>query len=295
MINPLYSLLAHRSMSDVPYEAFMLSSLAVALFVWQRIWSRGVGAAALFLPLIAGFLAGLSLLCKLNGFLGLAIVTAWCGMTWMAPSLSVSRKLAVTCATILTIVVAIAVAVTLNPYLSARPSRALTIQARPLLAMNPWQRFEHQVKLRLETSRHQQNNYTDDALLDLPEKTRVILMQGFGRFGAFGPRDSDSTQRYDFSQDWGMFLWLPLVLLGLRDSIRLGLEQYRAGQPPTAVALVVWAVCAWLVVTVYLPMAWDRYQLPIQSGNALLAAVGIVSLWDRVVLSARSRLAGGRA
>ena len=29
-------------------------------------------------------------------------------------------------------------------------------------------------------------------------------------------------------------------------------------------------------MTVYLPMAWDRYQLPIQSGNALLAARGRV-------------------
>ena len=28
--------------------------------------------------------------------------------------------------------------------------------------------------------------------------------------------------------------------------------------------------------------AWDRYQLPIQSGNAALAAVGITCLWDRL-------------
>ncbi len=43
--------------------------------------------------------------------------------------------------------------------------------------------------------------------------------------------------------------------------LRLGVSQFRAGQPPTALALVVWAIVAWAVVTVYLPMAWDRYLL----------------------------------
>ena len=72
-------------------------------------------------------------------------------------------------------------------------------------------------------------------------------------------------------------------LFGLRESIAVGL---RAASLPanrlSRLALVVWAICAWLVVTLYLPMAWDRYQLPIQSGNALLAAVGITCLWDRL-------------
>ncbi len=294
MINPLYSLMAHRSMADVPYEAFMLSSLAVGLLLWSRIWSRGIRAGVLVLPCVAGFLAGLSLLCKLNGFLGLAIVSAWCVITWFAPGLSVARKTAITLATIVTIALALAVAVELNPYLTAQPGRALTKQARPLLTMNVWQRFQHQVKLRLATSNFQKTNFNHDALVDLPEKARVILMQGFGRFGPFGPRNSNSRERFEFPQDWGMFLWLPLVLFGLRESVRLGLEQLRSGQPPAALAVVVWAVCAWVVVTFYLPMAWDRYQLPIQSGNALLAAVGISAVWDRLVRSARSRLAGGR-
>ena len=34
MIDPLYSLHAHRAMADVPCEAFMLASLAIALSVW---------------------------------------------------------------------------------------------------------------------------------------------------------------------------------------------------------------------------------------------------------------------
>jgi hypothetical protein len=42
-------------------------------------------------------------------------------------------------------------------------------------------------------------------------------------------------------------------------------------------------------VTLYLPMAWDRYQIPIESGNALLAALAITFLWERLALAAKSR------
>ena len=149
-------------------------------------------------------------------------------------------------------------------------------------------RFRHQVNKRLEISNEQKKKFPDDALFDVPEKTRVILVQGFGRFSPLGPRRPDSTTRYDFTQDLGMLVWLPLVLVGCRESFRLGCAQIRCAAPPTGLALLSWAICAWVIVTLYLPMAWDRYQLPIQSGNALLAAVGIMSLWDRVSAAAQS-------
>jgi hypothetical protein len=75
---------------------------------------------------------------------------------------------------------------------------------------------------------------------------------------------------------------LPLVVFGLVASLRLGMTQFRAGQPPTALALAAWAALAWAVVLVYLPMAWDRYLLPIQSGNSLLIAVAVTAAWDRI-------------
>ena len=68
------------------------------------------------------------------------------------------------------------------------------------------------------------------------------------------------------------------------------MSQYRSGRPPTALALVVWAVVAWAVVTVYLPMAWDRYLLPIQSGNALLAAIAVAAIWERIASPLRAIL-----
>ena len=180
-----------------------------------------------------------------------------------AAGLSIGRKLAITGATIVTIAVALAVAVAFNPYLTAKPAgRCSKTRRRTLLPKNVWQRFLYQVKLRLEISSNQKTNFPNDALVDLPEKARVILVQGFGRFGPFGPREADSTMRYDFRQDWGAFLWLPLVCFGLFESVRLGLAQLRAGKPPAALASGGLGRLRWVVVTLYLPMAWDRYQLP---------------------------------
>ena len=71
------------------------------------------------------------------------------------------------------------------------------------------------------------------------------------------------------------------MLAGLVAAIRLGEAAASAiGQPPTAWALALWACLALTVVTVYLPMAWDRYQLPIQAPAALLAALPLADGLD---------------
>jgi len=282
-LNPLYRLHAHRAMSDVPCEAFMLVALALSLWGWRRTWCRGLDVVALLLPWLAGLAAGLSLLCKFNGFLGLMIIVGWCGIAWITPSLSLARKTAISGGTIVTTLVALATLVALNPFLTARPGGTLSREARGLLKRNPWGRFVCQVKLRGEFSDRQKVNFPNDALFTIAEKTKVVVVQGFGRFGPLGESQSDSTVRFDCRQDWGSILWAPLVLLGLVESIRLGRGQYRSGRPPTGAALALWAATAWIVVTVYLPMAWDRYLLPIQSGNTLLAALAVSSIWDLLI------------
>ena len=150
---------------------------------------------------------------------------------------------------------------------------------RSLRRKDVWQRFRHQVDVPARDLEPPEEELSERRpVRACPRRASVILVQGFGRFGPFGPRAAE-LERSDMTsrQDWGVVLWLPLVCFGLYEAMRLGVEQLRAGKPPVALALVVWAVCAWAVVTLYLPMAWDRYQLPIQSGNALLAAVGMQS------------------
>jgi 4-amino-4-deoxy-L-arabinose transferase-like glycosyltransferase len=282
ILNPLYRLHAHRAMSDVPCEAFMLTALALSLAVWARLWSGCFGAAARYLPVLAGIAAGLALLCKFTGFLALLVIAAWCGLALFARGLGVVTKLAIAAATMLTIAVSLGTLVALNPFMTARPRGFFSQQAGRLVAQGPIDRFLFQLKHRASTSEDQQKNMPHNALLSLAERTKVFAVQGFGRFGPLGPSKSDSVIRYDLHQDLGMVLWLPCILFGVVQSVRLGTRQLRAGLPPTAIALVVWAALTWLVVTVYLPMAWDRYLLPIQSPNSLLAAVAMTALWDRV-------------
>ena len=93
-----------------------------------------------------------------------------------------------------------------------------------------WERFLYQVDYRLEVSETQKRNYPNDALRRLPEKAGVILVQGFGRFGPFGPRAANSEIRYDLRQDWGVFFWLPLVCFGFYQAVRLGLAELRGRQ-----------------------------------------------------------------
>jgi len=283
MVNPLYRLHAHRAMSDVPCEAFVAIALGLALLSWKWAWSDRKPGECILISSLSGLAAGLALQCKFNAFLALMIVAAWTLIGLVATGLRLKHRLTIASGSIMTLAAALAVSLTLNPYLTARPRGFVSPQARHLLKKNPWQRFLFQVRHRVELSEDQQQTFPDDALHTLAERSEVAAVQGFGRFGPIGPTLSNSRVRFDLNQDFGAVFWAPLVLIGLVASIALGQSQWRAAAPPTGIALAVWTALAWLVVTVYLPMAWDRYLLPIQAVNALLAALGATMIWDRLV------------
>jgi hypothetical protein len=283
MINPLYSLHAHRAMSDVPCEAFVTIALWLALLSWKWAWSARPAAACILISSLSGLAAGLALQCKFNAFLALMIVAVWTAIGLIAAGLRSNRRLVISAGAIATLAAALVVFVTLNPFLTARPRGFVSPVARRILNMSPWQRFLFQVRHRVELSEDQQRIFPNDALHTLAERSNVVAVQGFGRFGPFGPPLSDSRVRFDLNQDFGALFWAPLVFAGLVASIRLGQNQWRAAAPPTGIALFVWAVLAYLVITAYLPMAWDRYLLPIQAVNTLLAALCLTMIWDRLV------------
>jgi 4-amino-4-deoxy-L-arabinose transferase-like glycosyltransferase len=283
MLNPLYSLHAHRAMSDVQCEAFVAIALGLALLWWKSAWSARRPLACLLISVFSGIAVGLALLCKFNAFLALLVVAAWTLLGIVAPGLRVERRLLIVSASIATVATAIGVFVLLNPFLTARPRGYVTPEARRFLDENPWQRFLFQVRHRLEMSEYQQKNFPHDALHTVAERCDVVAVQGFGRFGPFGPTLSDSRVRFDLRQDSGAVFWAALVMIGLIESFALGQCQWRMAKPPTGMALLGWTGLAWLVVTVYLPMAWDRYLLPIQAVNSLLAALGPTMIWDRLV------------
>jgi hypothetical protein len=183
----------------------------------------------------------------------------------------------------LSIAMMLATIVTLNPTLTCRPRGRINPQHAAHAGQGPWGRFRQMVDFRLETAALQRQipKFLPDVVRSPFDKAAVFAVQGFGRFGPLGPAEANSKIRYERCQDWGLVLWWPLVLVGIYRTFRLGRRQLREGAPPTAFALLVWALVSWAVVAAYLPMAWDRYFLPIQAPNALLAAVGIAFLWDR--------------
>jgi 4-amino-4-deoxy-L-arabinose transferase-like glycosyltransferase len=294
VLNPLYRLHAHRAMSDVPCEAFLLAALALGLWSGRQVWSGRYGMAAVVAAALAGFSAGLSLLCKFSGFVGILVISAWCTGIWLVPGLPFARKLAVAGITVLAIALALGTSVAFNPFLTARPSGHLSNpEAQELSRQSVFDRFLFQVKHRMRTSDSQQKNMSHNALYTLADRAEVFCVQGFGRFGPLGPSKSDSTVRRDFRQDWGLLLWGALVLVGFYEAVRLARAQFGSGQAPTGAALLIWAALSWIVVALYLPMAWDRYLLPIQSANALAGALAVTAIWDR--LARRRSDAGPRA
>jgi 4-amino-4-deoxy-L-arabinose transferase-like glycosyltransferase len=281
MFNPLYRLHAHRAMSDVPCEAFVIAALTLAMSGYGRVWSgrgfwSGFGGFA-----ASGVCLGLALLCKLNGLLAPMIIAAWCGLGVVLSKLEPRNKRALSAGLIVAIVMGLALLLALNPALTARPGRPRTREEAALAAQGPWRRFREMIELRLESSRGQQKQYPHNALETLAERLPVFAVQGFGRFGPLGPKKSNSVVRYERRQDWGLVLWWPVVVIGAVETYRLGRQQLRDGLPPSAFGLLIWAAVAWVVVALYLPMAWDRYLLSIQAPNALLAAVGVHGLCGR--------------
>jgi 4-amino-4-deoxy-L-arabinose transferase-like glycosyltransferase len=275
--NPLYSLHAHRAMSEASCEAFLLLAVALGLRAWKLLLSHGPIIPSLLLLIAAGCSDGLSIVSKFNGMLGLLAMVGWTCLAMALPGVSVAARLALSSGTGAAIATAAAVFVTLNPFMTARPAGRLPGPVRAIAELGPWQRFRFLVEHRGQVSSDQQEMFAHNALHSLTDRAGVVVVQGFGRFGPLGPRKSVSTRRYDLHQDWGVLLWLPVVVAGVITAIRQGMQQHRQSQPPLGWALVVWSALALLVVTAYLPMAWDRYQLPIQAPAAVLAALPLAS------------------
>jgi 4-amino-4-deoxy-L-arabinose transferase-like glycosyltransferase len=285
MINPLYRLHARRAMADVLIEAFILSCLALALWVWRRALLGKTGPADMLAAAIAGVAAAMAALAKLNGLLALLIVAAWVPLALALPRFPIRRRLLFAPAAIVVAIVAFATFVAFNPFLTARPKGALPPPLAEIARLGFWSRVRFLIDHRTEMARDQIKIFPHNALTTPVEKLKVAAVQGFGRFGAFGPRTYDrlaSTRRFDWRQDWGALIWLPWVGAGLVWTCRHGSRQMAAGLPPTGWAVAVEAVVAALVVTAYLPLAWDRYLLSLQPGSALLAAGVAVAAADRL-------------
>jgi hypothetical protein len=285
MINPLYRMHARRAMADVLVEAFVLICLAMWLWLWKRALAGRVGPAGWIAAVLAGLAAALAALAKLNGGLALLIVDAWVLLALALWRFPIQRRLVLVPALLVTSAVACLTFVALNPFLTANPTGSLPDPIAANAGLSFWSRVRMLVKHRTEVARDQVRGFSHNALNSPLEKIKVAGVQGFGRFGPFGPRHSDSTRRYEWRQDWGALLWLPWVWAGLIWYLECGFRQWALWAPPTCWAIVMQAIVAAVVVTAYLPLAWDRYLLPLQPASALLAAGVAVAAAERLQMA----------
>ncbi len=266
-INPLYALHARRAMADVPCQAFLLLTLALGLRNWKNILSdQGSTSSALVLAGASGVCGGLTALAKLNGLMAMVAVGGWLGLAVVLPGIARDRKLRLAGLTVVSALVAMGTFLVLNPTLTAKPGRGEASQSGII------ERVRLMLRHRVEVSQGAKTQFPDDALRRPIEKVEVAAVQGFGRFGPFGPRHSDSTRRFDWKQDRGALIWLPWVAVGLAWAVWRGRVQKKDGDPPTAWAVALSALLTLAAVTAFLPLAWDRYLLDLQPMSALLAA-----------------------
>jgi hypothetical protein len=127
-----------------------------------------------------------------------------------------------------------------------------------------------------------QRGFPDDALWTVQDKVVAVIVQGFGRFSPLGPRHSNSKLRFDWGQDWPAVIWLPLVVAGTVIAYRRGDDQTSQGEPPTARAVLIAYGVALVAVTLFIPLAWDRYYLGIQPGAVLLASAALTAPITRI-------------
>ena len=187
------------------------------------------------------------------------------------------RLLPLPIATLLAGLVAFAVFVALNPFLTAHPTRSLRPDQVGPARASFLNRIRAIIAHRASVSTGAQAQFPDDALPSLPDKLKAVAIQGYGRFSPLGPGHSDSTRRFDRDQDWPVVVWLPLVAIGFVVCLVRG----RSQAVPTAWAVALAALVAFVAVASFIPLAWDRYYLSIQPGACLLASAALTAPFRR--------------
>ena len=261
--HPLFRTHARRAMADIPTEMGVVLALLVFLPTTGKTyptWSKVV---------LGGIATGLAASSKLNGLLAGIVLVVW----WFVGGHEnrAKRLFQVTLAGLL----GAGLFVVLNPFLYGTSNGLNTSGIKQFEGMGLTERLWFMMDHRLSVSGQGQKTFPNDALKGFAEKAKAMAIQGFGRFSPFGPRPDDSRVRYQWSQDWSSILWIPWVLAGAVHAAR------DSGANQNQRRILAYWVCAVLVVGAFLPMAWNRYYLPLAIPSILLAAgaVGWCTDW----------------
>lgn len=273
-IHPLFRTHARRAMADVPTEMGVTVALVLflgTLFGSRRVWLR---AAA------AGIFTGLAASSKLNGLLAGMVIVAWAAMAEDR-----TRSLSIGYAA-LAALAGVIVFLGLNPFFYAEPQGLKGSNFAEFESMTFVERINYFRNHRESVLEKGQELFPDDALKTLPQKAAAMAIQGFGRFSPLGPRYDNSEVRFELSQDWPVIVWLPLVAAGAV----LALRDCRNPEYKQGLFLLVWFSVAVIAIGAFLPLAWNRYYLPIVAPSIVLAS-GVV---DALIRSCLTRIRARR-
>jgi NPCBM/NEW2 domain-containing protein/dolichyl-phosphate-mannose-protein mannosyltransferase len=286
LLDPIYYVLSRRAMSDVPAEALTLATVAVAVWSWRRTlagrWMSLVGPV--LSASLTGVLGGLAILAKLNGVLGMLIVGMLAALAVaLSPARAGRHAVTVLAAALISAWVAVATFVLLNPNVIANPKDTFP----PPMKSGVLDRILKIISYRRRASLDMQGTFPRHALRTTREKAYAVATQGFGRYGPLARLHPGPARRYDRAADRRAWVWGLWVLAGAAWAAGHGRRQVRAGEPPTAWAVLAAALVSLVTVTAMIPLDWDRYFLPIQSGSVLLAACAAAAVGVRLASATR--------
>lgn len=268
--NPLFRSHARQAMADIPTEM----GVAAALCLFAPKAGKLYGSYGR--TIACGIFLGLAASAKLNGFLASIVLVVWSLVCLIkSPRISLQLVLAGFSGAILFIL--------LNPFFYANPKGLREPQFDALRQKNLPERLKFMMDHRVGVSQEGQKLFPNDALTTIPQKISVLIVQGFGRFSPIGPIRDNSERRFDPAQDWPVVLWLPLVVWGLRAAL---LDKSQ-NQMSNRFIITYW-VCSLVVVGAFLPLAWNRYMLPLVIPSSILAAGGAIDLYHRLLIRSQA-------
>lgn len=273
-INPLFRTHARRAMADVPTEMGVVIGLLILTASTTGRW-RAVRKV-----LLGGLFLGIAASSKLNGLLGSIVIAIWA-------IAQIARRPSLTALTVLAGLVGASVFIGLNPFFYAQANGLKEPQFEKFRRMGLVDRLIFMAEHRVTVSREGQKLFPHDALTSVPQKAAALVVQGFGRFSPIGPRVDDSRTRFQFKQDWSVLVWLPLVVAGIAQALRDRSERLSSGR-----FIVVYWACSVLVVGAFLPLAWNRYYLPLVIPSTVLAAGAIVAIMKKIGQKCRPQKQG---
>ena len=253
-IHPLFRTHARRAMADIPTEMGVVLALLAFLPVAGKIRWRAV--------IFGGLAAGVAASSKLNGLLAGIVLLVW-GVAGLRGG-AWQNMLKVVAAGVVGALLFIA----LNPFIYGQPRGLGDNATKTFGGQGVVERLQYMLEHRVNVSAEGQKLFPHDALTTFGDKAKALLVQGFGRFSPFGPVRDDSRVRFEWRQDWPVLVWLPMVVLGA------WVAWTDRNQQAIGRRVFAYWISAIAVVGAFLPLAWNRYYLPLVIPSILLAAGG---------------------